>query len=76
MNLNFTPEENAFRQQVRDFVATALPADIRHKVVNGLILERDDYVRWQAALHARAGRIFVGQRIWRHRLVCGAEIYL
>ncbi|WP_394778000.1 acyl-CoA dehydrogenase family protein [Undibacterium sp.] len=53
MNLNFTAEENAFRQQVRDFVARALPADIQYKVVNGLILERDDYVRWQTALHAQ-----------------------
>jgi alkylation response protein AidB-like acyl-CoA dehydrogenase len=53
MDLNFTPDEVAFRQEVRDFVATSLPADIRHKVLNGLILERDDYVRWQRILHAK-----------------------
>ncbi|MDB5770706.1 MAG: pimeloyl-CoA dehydrogenase large subunit [Burkholderia sp.] len=53
MDLNFTPEEIAFRQDVREFVAKSLPADIRHKVLNGLILERDDYVRWQRILHAK-----------------------
>jgi alkylation response protein AidB-like acyl-CoA dehydrogenase len=53
MDLNFTAEENAFRQEVREFVAKSLPPDIRHKVLNGLILERDDYVRWQRILHAK-----------------------
>ena len=53
MDLNFTAEEVAFRHQVRGFLADSLPADIQHKVLNGLILERDDYVRWQRVLHAR-----------------------
>jgi alkylation response protein AidB-like acyl-CoA dehydrogenase len=53
MDLNFSPEEIAFRQEVREFVAKSLPPDIRHKVLNGLILERDDYVRWQRILHAK-----------------------
>ena len=53
MDLNSTPEELAFRQEARDFVTTALPPDIRHKVFNNLILERDDYVRWQQILHAK-----------------------
>jgi len=53
MNLNFTPEETAFRQQVRAFLTQNLPPDIQHKVLNGLILERDDYVRWQRILHAQ-----------------------
>jgi alkylation response protein AidB-like acyl-CoA dehydrogenase len=61
MDLNFSPEEIAFREEVRDFVATSLPADIRHKVVNGLILQRDDYVRWQKILHARGW----GGTAWR-----------
>jgi alkylation response protein AidB-like acyl-CoA dehydrogenase len=53
MNLNFTDEELAFRREVREFVAQSLPADIRDKVINGLILESGDYVRWQRILHAR-----------------------
>jgi alkylation response protein AidB-like acyl-CoA dehydrogenase len=51
MDLNFTPEESAFRQQVRSFMQEKLPADIRQKVLGGLIVERDDYVRWQRLLH-------------------------
>ena len=53
MDLNFTAEEVAFRHQVRTFLAQSLPADIQQKVLNGLILERDDYVRWQRLLHAQ-----------------------
>jgi alkylation response protein AidB-like acyl-CoA dehydrogenase len=53
MDLNFTPEESAFRQQVRSFMQEKLPADIRRKVLGGLIVERDDYVRWQRILHAQ-----------------------
>ena len=52
MDLNFTAEQQAFRQEVRDFITTNLPIDIRHKVMHGLILERDDYLRWQRILHA------------------------
>lgn len=53
MNLNLTPEDLAFRQQVLSFLDLSLPPDIQHKVLNGLILERDDYVRWQRILHAQ-----------------------
>jgi alkylation response protein AidB-like acyl-CoA dehydrogenase len=53
MDLNFSAEEIAFRQEVRAFVERSLPADIRNKVNNGLILESGDYVRWQRSLHAQ-----------------------
>jgi alkylation response protein AidB-like acyl-CoA dehydrogenase len=53
MDLNFTAGESAFRNEVREFFATSLPTDIRHKVLNGLILESGDYVRWQKMLHAK-----------------------
>ncbi|TFV95044.1 pimeloyl-CoA dehydrogenase large subunit [Oxalobacteraceae bacterium OM1] len=53
MDLNFTPADLAFRDEVRDFVANHLPADIRHKVLNGLILTSSDYVRWQKILHEK-----------------------
>jgi alkylation response protein AidB-like acyl-CoA dehydrogenase len=51
MDLNFTAEETAFREQVRSFMQEKLPGDIRKKVLGGLIVERDDYVRWQRILH-------------------------
>ena len=53
MDLDFTPAENAFRDEVRAFVAAQLPARIRHKVNHGLRLTRDDHVTWQRTLHAR-----------------------
>ena len=53
MDLNFTPAENACRDEVRAFVAEKLPGHIRTKVVNGLRLSRDDHVEWQRTLHAR-----------------------
>ncbi|MBI5109660.1 MAG: acyl-CoA dehydrogenase family protein [Rhodocyclales bacterium] len=53
MDLNFSPEETAFREQVRRFVSENLPAGIRHKVLNGIHLEREEHVQWQRILHAR-----------------------
>lgn len=53
MRLGFTAEETRFRLEVRDFIGSQLPADIRRKVELGQYLERDDYVRWQDILAAR-----------------------
>ena len=50
MDLNFTPEEQSFRQQIRQWVADNLPADISHKVRNALRLSRDDMQRWAKIL--------------------------
>jgi len=52
MDLNFTPAENTFRDEVRTFVGEQLPAHIRTKVMNGLRLTRDDHLLWQRTLHA------------------------
>ena len=53
MRLNFTLEEEAFRQEVRGFVKTRLPADVRRKVELGLRLEHADYVAWFNLLESR-----------------------
>ena len=53
MDLDFTAEETAFRHEVRAFVREKLPAHIRHKVINGITLTRDDHVLWQRTLHER-----------------------
>jgi alkylation response protein AidB-like acyl-CoA dehydrogenase len=50
MDLNFTPEELAFRSEVRDWVANNLPKDISHKVHNALRLSREDQQAWQKIL--------------------------
>ena len=53
MDLRFTPEELAFRDKVRTFMRTALPADIRSKLVEGRRLKKDDLVVWQRILNAK-----------------------
>jgi len=53
MKLQFTPEEEAFRQEVREFVRARLPTDIRRKVELGLRLEHEDYVIWFRILESR-----------------------
>jgi alkylation response protein AidB-like acyl-CoA dehydrogenase len=53
MDLAFSPAELAFRDEVRQFIAQALPEDIRTKVRSGAPLAKDDYVRWQRLLHER-----------------------
>ena len=53
MDLHFSPDENAFREEVRQFVKEKLPADIRNKVMNGVHLNRDEHILWQRTLHQR-----------------------
>jgi len=53
MDLRATPEDKAFRLEVRAFVEQRLPDDIRRKVLGFLRVERDDYVRWQRILAER-----------------------
>ena len=50
MDLNFTPEEQAFRAHIRQWVAEHLPKDISHKVHNALRLNKDDLQRWARLL--------------------------
>jgi alkylation response protein AidB-like acyl-CoA dehydrogenase len=50
MDLAFTDEEQAFRDDIRTWVANNLPADISHKVHNALHLSRDDMQRWAKIL--------------------------
>lgn len=51
MDLRFTPEEIAFREEVRTFFRTEIPAAIRAKVSEGRKLEREDYVTSQRILN-------------------------
>ncbi|HEY8539660.1 MAG TPA: acyl-CoA dehydrogenase family protein, partial [Steroidobacteraceae bacterium] len=53
MDLNFTAEELAFRDEVRTFLRENLPPDIANKVKNGQPLAAQDYIRWQKILHKR-----------------------
>ena len=50
MDLAFTPDEQAFREDIRAWVHANLPADIQHKVRNALRQTRDDMQRWARIL--------------------------
>jgi alkylation response protein AidB-like acyl-CoA dehydrogenase len=50
MDLVFTPEEQSFRQEVREWVEANLPTDISSKVHQGLRLTRDDMQTWAKIL--------------------------
>jgi pimeloyl-CoA dehydrogenase large subunit len=52
MDLRFTPEEIAFRDEARTFMQKALPAPIRQKMIEGRRLAKDDLVTWQRILNA------------------------
>jgi pimeloyl-CoA dehydrogenase large subunit len=52
MDLSFTPEENRFRQELRDFFTTKIPEAIRRKVREGRHLTKDDIVASHRILHA------------------------
>jgi pimeloyl-CoA dehydrogenase large subunit len=53
MDLRFTPEETAFRDEVRSFIRGALPPAIRQKMVEGRSLAKDDIVSWQRILNQK-----------------------
>src|SRR5262245_52672964 len=53
MDLNYTPEEQAFREQVRTFLQERLPAEISRKVLEHKRLSKEDQVRWQKILHVQ-----------------------
>ena len=53
MDLRFTDDEVAFRDEVRAFFRTALPEPIRLKMVDQRKLAKDDMVTWQRILNAK-----------------------
>ena len=53
MDLSFTPEENAFRDEVRTFFKENLPKDIRDKLVAGLHASKEDMIRWTRILNKK-----------------------
>src|SRR5215467_14921480 len=53
MDLRFTPEENAFREEVRAFMRASLPEAIRRKMVEGRRLVKEDLVTWQRILNKK-----------------------
>ena len=53
MDLRFTTEENAFRDEVRAFFRDHLPASVRKRTQENRELDKPEYVAWQKTLHAK-----------------------
>jgi pimeloyl-CoA dehydrogenase large subunit len=53
MDLRFSPEENAFRQELRAFFRSAVPESIRTKVMEDRHCTKEELVTAHKALHAR-----------------------
>ncbi len=77
MDLNYSAEDLAFRDQVRAYLDANLPKDLQQKVLNHKRLSKDDFVRWHKIV-AKQGWVGTGLagRVRRHGLECGAAPYL
>jgi alkylation response protein AidB-like acyl-CoA dehydrogenase len=53
MDLDFSAEEQAFRDEVRAFIAENYPAGLRGKQDEGEELSKEDMLSWHRILHAR-----------------------
>jgi len=53
MELKLSKEDQAFRDEVRAFIAEKLPAEIQNKVERGLKVTKEDMLAWHRALHER-----------------------
>ena len=53
MNLEYTPEEEAFREEVRTFLKQKLPARLSSKVREGKRLTKADMEEWHAILNEK-----------------------
>ena len=53
MDLRFTDEELAFRQEVRAFMKSALPERLRRKMIDRHHPSKEDLVQWQQTLNGK-----------------------
>ena len=53
MNIDLTEKDIAFRNEVRSFLTTEYPDDIRRKRNESISLTRDDMIRWQKLLYKK-----------------------
>jgi len=64
MDLRFTPEENAFREEVRTFFKENLPDHIRKKAAEGIRYVKEDIVAWQRILNKKGWAVPHWRKEW------------
>jgi len=53
MDMEFSPEDLAFQQEVRDFIAENYPAELRDKQDEGEEMSKEDFLAWHKILHKK-----------------------
>ena len=53
MELSFSPDEIAFRDEIRAFIRDNLPRDVQQRMIEGREIGKQDIVNWQAKLNAK-----------------------
>ncbi|TNE60894.1 MAG: pimeloyl-CoA dehydrogenase large subunit [Alphaproteobacteria bacterium] len=53
MQLDYTAEDEAFRAEVRDFLAARLPADVSARVKSGQMPSKEQILNWQRTLNEK-----------------------
>ena len=76
MDLNFTPEEHAFREEARKFFRTAIPETIRAKVAEGEGLTRDDMITSQRILNDHGWAVVNWPVEWGGKDWSPVQVYL
>jgi alkylation response protein AidB-like acyl-CoA dehydrogenase len=64
MDLRFTAEELAFRDEVRAFIADNLPEDIHERMRLGHPAEKADTIRWQRILNQKGWAAYTWPKEW------------
>jgi pimeloyl-CoA dehydrogenase large subunit len=76
MDLAFTAEELAFRDEVRHFFRTAIPESIRRKVLEGQHLTKEEIVASQRILNARGWAVPNWPREWGGQDWSPVQVYM
>src|SRR3546814_20920612 len=53
MDMEFSPEDLAFQQEVRQFIAENYPAELRGKQDEGEELSKEDFLAWHKILYKK-----------------------
>jgi len=76
MNLSFTPEEIAFRERMREFFTTEIPASIRAHIERGEHVPREDQITSQRILNAAGLAVPHWPKAWGGQDWSPVQIYI